>query len=209
MEKVKTIMFDLGGVIITLDQPTAISRFKELGLKNAEEMLDPYRQHGIFGDVEQGAISAETFRLELSKLVGRELSFDECKYAWLGYAKELPQRNLELLRELRRQGYRLLLLSNTNPFMMSWVMSPEFDGQGHSISDYMDACYLSYLMKVMKPDESMFRQVLTAEKTFPSEILFVDDGPHNVAVASQLGFRTYCPENGADWTKEIFKRLEY
>jgi putative hydrolase of the HAD superfamily len=202
-------MFDLGGVIITLDQPSAVRRFKEIGLQNAEEMLDPYRQKGIFGDVEQGSISAETFRTELSKMVGRQLSFDECRYAWLGYAKELPKRNLEAIKELRRQGYRVILLSNTNPYMMSWVMSDEFDGEGHSLAHYMDACYLSYEMKLMKPDDNMFRQVLMNEKTFPNEILFVDDGPRNVAVASQIGFRTYCPENGADWTKEIFERLKY
>ena len=201
-------MFDLGGVIITLDQPSAVRRFKEIGLQNAEEMLDPYRQKGIFGDVEQGSISAETFRTELSKMVGRQLCFDECRYAWLGYAKELPKRNLEAIKELRRQGYRVILLSNTNPYMMSWVMSDEFDGEGHSLAHYMDACYLSYEMKLMKPDDNMFRQVLMNEKTFPNEILFVDDGPRNVAVASQIGFRTYCPENGADWTKEIFERLK-
>jgi putative hydrolase of the HAD superfamily len=202
-------MFDLGGVIITLDQPAAVRRFRELGLPNAEEMLDPYRQHGIFGQVEDGTIDAETFRMELSKLVGRELSFEECRHAWLGYVGDLPRRNLELLHELRQRGYRLLLLSNTNPFMMSWAMSNEFDGDGHSINDYMDACYLSYEMKVMKPDDSMFRNVLRQERTFASEIFFVDDGPRNVAVASQLGFRTYCPENGADWTQEVLKRLEY
>lgn len=201
-------MFDLGGVIITLDQPSAVRRFREIGLQNAEEMLDPYRQKGIFGDVEQGSISAETFRTELSKMVGRQLSFDECRYAWLGYAKELPKRNLEAIKELRRQGYRVILLSNTNPYMMSWAMSDEFDGEGHSLAHYMDACYLSYEMKLMKPDDNMFRQVLMNEKTFPNEILFVDDGPRNVAVASQIGFRTYCPENGADWTKEIFERLK-
>lgn len=208
MGTIKTVMFDLGGVIITLDQPAAVQRFKELGLENAEEMLDPYRQHGIFGDVEQGTISAETFRQELSKMVGRELSFEECRHAWLGYAKELPKRNLNVLRELRRQGYRLILLSNTNPFMMSWGMSPEFDNEGHSLSDYMDACYLSYKMKIMKPDENMFHTVLANEESLPHEILFVDDSPRNVSVASQMGFRTYCPENGADWTKEIFEKLK-
>jgi putative hydrolase of the HAD superfamily len=72
----------------------------------------------------------------------------------------------------------------------------------------MDACYLSYEMKVMKPEDIMFRKVLMTEKSFPYEVLFVDDGPRNVAVASQIGFRTFCPENGADWTKEIFKYLE-
>ena len=91
---------------------------------------------------------------------------------------------------------------------MEWVDSPRFDGQGHGIRDYMDACYLSFKMKVMKPADSFFRRVLMAEQTPPSECLFVDDGPRNVAAASQIGIRTYCPENGADWTQDIYSYLK-
>ena len=205
---IRNIIFDLGGVILTLDQPQAVRRFEALGLKDAEQRLDPYTQQGIFGDLEEGKIDAEAFRLELSKLIGREVSFDECCYAWQGYAKELPQRNLDALKKLRSEGYRLILLSNTNPYMMEWVDSPRFDGQGHGIRDYMDACYLSYEMKVMKPADSFFRRVLMAEQIPPSACLFVDDGPRNVAAASQIGIRTYCPENGADWTEEIYSYLK-
>lgn len=205
---IRNIIFDLGGVILTLDQPQAVRRFEALGLKDAEQRLDPYTQQGIFGDLEEGKIDAEAFRLELSKLIGREVSFDECCYAWQGYAKELPQRNLDALKKLRSEGYRLILLSNTNPYMMEWVDSPRFDGQGHGIRDYMDACYLSYEMKVMKPADSFFRRVLMAEKIPPSACLFVDDGPRNVAAASQIGIRTYCPENEADWTEEIYSYLK-
>jgi putative hydrolase of the HAD superfamily len=204
---IKNILFDLGGVIITLAQEEALRRFEALGLKDALKQLDPYTQQGIFGDLEEGKIDADTFQRELSKLIGREVSFEECCYAWQGYAKELPQRNLEVLRKLRAEGYRLLLLSNTNPFMMEWVDSPRFDGQGHGIRDYMDVCYLSFEMKVMKPADLFFRKVLMAEQIPPSECLFVDDGPRNVAAASQIGIQTYCPKNGEDWTKEIYQYL--
>ena len=205
---IKTIVFDLGGVIITLDHDQAVRRFEQLGLKDARQQLDPYTQGGIFGQLEQGLISAETFRQELSRLVGRQLSYEECRHAWLGYAKELPQRNLRCLEQLRQKGYRLLLLSNTNPYMMSWVMSADFDGAGHSIRHYMDACYLSYEQKVMKPDPVFFSKMLMAEQIPPSEALFVDDGIRNVAAASQMGFHTYCPKNGEDWTQELLTKLE-
>ena len=208
MGSIKTIIFDLGGVIITLDQPQAIRRFQEIGLKDANQRLDAYTQGGIFGDLERGTIDAETFRVELSKLAGRDVTYDECRYAWLGYCHELPQRNLDALRRLRSEGYRLVLLSNTNPYMMSWVLSPDFDGQGHSLEDYMDACYCSYKLGVMKPDTEFFHQVLLAEHTPPSEMLFLDDGPRNVAVASQMGIRTYCPKNGEDWTQTIYDYLK-
>ena len=45
------------------------------------------------------------------------------------------------------------------------------------------------------------------EKIIPNETLFVDDGPRNVAAASQLGMHTFCPQNGADWTEEIFDHI--
>ena len=66
---IKTIIFDLGGVIITLDQKKAIERFKALGIEDAADRLDPYRQSGIFGDLEMGKIDAETFRKELARIL--------------------------------------------------------------------------------------------------------------------------------------------
>lgn len=206
--EIKTVLFDLGGVIITLDHQQAIRRFEELGVPDAAKRLDPYHQSGIFGQLEEGLISAENFRRELSKLVGYEVSMEQCEYAWQGYAKEVPQRNLDALCRLREEGYRVLLLSNTNPFMMAWAESENFNGHGHPLSHYFDACYLSYQLKMMKPSELIFREVLRREKTFASQVLFVDDGPRNVMVASQLGMMTYCPENGTDWTEKLFEILK-
>lgn len=204
MERViKNIVFDLGGVIMTLDPAEALRRFKALGLSDAERYLDSYTQSGIFGNLEEGKITAEDFRSKLSSLTGHELTFDECKHAWLGYRKDVPQRNLDLLKELRAKGYRLILLSNTNPFMMDWALSSEFDGKGSSLNDYFDALYLSYRLGIMKPVPDFFRQVLDNENILPEETLFVDDGPRNVEAAGKLGFMTMCPDNGFDWTGEL------
>lgn len=205
---IRNVIFDLGGVVITLDQQQSVRRFEALGLKDAEQRLNAYTQEGIFGDLEAGKIDAETFRVELSKLVGHEVSHEQCAYAWQGYAKELPARNIEALIRLREEGYRLLLLSNTNPYMMEWVGSTQFDGRGHSIDYYFDKLYLSYQMKLMKPEPEIFGRLLMAEQVAPSECLFLDDGPRNVAAASQIGINTYCPENGADWTQEIYQYLK-
>ena len=70
------------------------------------------------------------------------LLFQEClnaAYQGQGYAKEVPQRNLDALVRLRKEGYRVILLSNTNPCMMAWAMSTAFDGKGHALDYYFDA----------------------------------------------------------------------
>lgn len=205
---IKNIIFDLGGVIITLDQQQAIARFKEIGLTDADQWLDAYTQRGIFGELESGKITAEEFRKELSHMVGKELRFEDCEYAWRGYAKCIPERNLQKLIDLRSRGFRLILLSNTNPFMIRWAESKDFDGKGNSIKYYFDALYYSYKAKRMKPDLNFFRHVAEEEQIMPTETLFVDDGPRNVEAAASLGFNTFCPQNGADWTHEIERCID-
>lgn len=207
MNRIKNLLFDLGGVIITLDQPQAVRRFKEIGLADAEERLDPYTQSGLFGALEKGDIDAEQFRAGLSDIIGHEVTMEQCLYGWKGYVADLPARNLTALRRLRDEGYRIILVSNTNPFLMSWALSDDFDGNGHSLADYMDAMYMSYKCGVMKPDERFFRHVLENENIQPEETLLIDDGPRNIESAARLGVNTFCPENGADWTCEIYKYL--
>ena len=205
---IKTIIFDMGGVVITLDNEEAGKRFVELGLKNFDELMDPYKQNGINGDLEEGKLSEEEYRHEMSEKVGREVSFEELKHCWLGYVKEVPARKLMTIRNLKRQGYRVVLLSNTNPYMSSFTDSEEFSGDGHPIGDYFDAMYRSYEVKYMKPDENFFRYVLAHEKALPDECLFIDDGPRNCCAASELGIYTYCPQNGEDWCDKIYNYLK-
>lgn len=205
---IRNIVFDLGGVIMTICQEEAIKRFKSIGLKNVEDYLNPYTQTDIFGDIEEGKISAEQFREKLSELIGKEVTYEECKFAWLGYRQDVPLRNLDILRKLKVQGYKLILLSNTNPFMMSWGLSGEFDGNGNSLESYFDSLYLSYKLGVMKPNKKIFQYIIDNEKIQPGESLFIDDGERNINAARLLGFKTLCPINGEDWTKELIELLK-
>lgn len=59
---IKTVIFDMGGVIITLNHDEAVRRFSALGLQKADEVLNPYCRAGIFGDLEEGKLSLEEYR---------------------------------------------------------------------------------------------------------------------------------------------------
>ena len=202
------IAFDLGGVVIALSYENAIRRFEEIGLTDARQHLDAFHQHGIFGDLERGRISAEVFREELSKIIGRQLTMDECFYAWHGYVESVPQRNLDMLLRLRQMGFKVCLLSNTNPFMMQWACSPAFDGGHHPIGYYFDRLYLSYECKVMKPSPEIFRMMLEGQQATADETLFIDDSPNNCAAAEALGIHTLCPHNNEDWIPALKSYLK-
>lgn len=207
MGKIKDVIFDFGGVLVESNQQQAAERFKKLGLKDADKRLDKYHQTGIFGDVEEGKIDSDGFINELEKLTGRKLTFDMCAYAWQGYCSGVPQRNLDLLKKLRKEGYRLCLLSNNNPFFMSWARSKEFDGCGHSLDYYLDHIYLSYEMKMVKPDERIFKAVLSEEGISADEAMFIDDGERNIKSAAAIGINTILVKEGENWQSELCKQL--
>lgn len=206
MSNIRNIAFDLGGVVLALSYEQAVARFGEIGLRDARRHLDAFEQKGIFGDLEAGCITAETFRKELSLLVGRELSHEECYYAWHGYVDHVPPRNLEALQSLRGRGYKVCLLSNTNPYMMEWA-NCDFDGQGHPISYFFDAMYLSYQCGVMKPHREIFEIMLRGQQALPEETIFVDDGQRNVEAAAALGMHILRPQNNEDWIQPLEQLL--
>ena len=199
MGKIKCIVFDLGGIVFEIDKNQAIRHFEEIGFAQAKDYLDAFTQIGIFGDLESGKITAEQYRQELSVLIGHDVTLEQCRYAWTGYMKHLPLHNLDAIEDLRRRGYRVSLLSNTNPFMMSWANSSDFSKYHLPVSHYFDAMYLSYECGVMKPDQRIFEMMIEGEGFDPSEMIFIDDSPHNVKAAATLGINTLQPGNGEDW----------
>lgn len=199
LDGINTIVFDLGGVIITLNLEKSVERFKQIGLTNAAELLDPYHQKGVFLALEDGSVSEETFFDSIRDEAGKYISDEDIVWAWQGFIEDVPEYKLEMLERLREQGYRLYLLSNTNPCVMRWAMSSKFSKSGKTLSDYFDKCYLSYEMNAVKPALSIFQKMIDDSGLVPSETLFVDDGPINIITGKQFGFKTYQPENGEDF----------
>ena len=203
---IKNIVFDFGGVIVDIDRDKAVQAFIKLGLADADTRLDKYHQTGIFQELEEGKLSADEFRKQLGDLCGRELTMEETKQAWLGFFNEVDLRKLDYILGLRK-SYHVYLLSNTNPFVMSWACSPEFSSQGKSLADYCDKLYLSYQLGCTKPDKGIFYHMLEDSGMVPSETLFVDDGDSNVRVGKELGMHTFKPKNGVDWREELSRLL--
>lgn len=203
MAVIKNIVFDLGGVIIDLDRKQAVKNFQEIGVQDADKLIDAYEQKGIFLEVENGTISADEFCRKLSEHVGKELSYEEVKKGWMGFIVDVPLYKLEYISKLR-ENYSVYLLSNTNPIIQeSWARTPAFTSAGLPISAYFDKMYASYEVGITKPDSAIFQYMIKDSGLIPTETLFVDDGLNNIEVARKMGFQTYQPKNKEDWRKAI------
>lgn len=205
---IRNIAFDFGGVLFDLSWEGAVERFKGIGLADAEQRLDRFHQRGIFEELESGRMAPDDFRAELSRMCGRPLSHEEVRHAWLGYVGvPMDEQKLRDLDRLRADGYRTFLLSNTNPFVQSWAESAEFSASGRPLSSYLEKCYTSYEVGIMKPDSGIFRFMLADAGILPEETVFLDDSPANVAAAEALGIHTMLVEKNGPWMAKLLSLL--
>ena len=206
MKQIKNIVFDFGGVIISLDREQAVKAFERIGVREADSLLGKYHQQGIFQEVENGNMDAETFRCELSKICGKELTYQDVENGWKGFVTDVPQYKLDYLNELRKK-YKVYILSNTNPYVMGWARSNAFTSAGKPLDAYVDKIYTSYEAGSTKPDPGIFNYMIKDSKLNPAETIFVDDGAANIVIGKELGFITMQPENGEDWRQKLEKLL--
>jgi putative hydrolase of the HAD superfamily len=189
--EIKVVMFDLGGVLVDLNQDACVREFEKLGVENILDYISKYVQNGLFLELERGTVSPSDFFERVRTEFGILSASDEAiRFAWNAFLVSISKEKLSLIKELKRQ-YRVILLSNTNFIHWEdWVMK-EFSRLGFSVEDCFDELYLSYKMHLAKPEKEIFQKVLDLEGVEASSILFLDDGEKNIQMATQLGFCTY------------------
>lgn len=207
----KNLIFDWGGVISVSQHKEAVRRFAELGLPNAESYFEEGKNWGgIFGEVESGAISIEHFLKKISQLCGKPISFEEVAYAWWGFFDHLTPGILQQLEAWKQQGYRLYILTNNNPFMMSYINGDQFSPEGRAFRTYFDKIYVSCEIGLAKPDKAIYEYVLKDGKMKADETIFVDDRELNTEGAKAAGIATYLVENAEDWVADFAaKHIKY
>ena len=192
----------MGGVIFRQDSEEAFRRFREAGL-DPEKYMGAFGQKEFFLDVENGKIDADTFCRKMAEASGREhVSWEEAQHCWLGFLRDVPVERLYYLLELKKH-YHVCLLSNTNPFMMSFTRSSKFSSDGKPISFYFDTLFCSYEMKAYKPDSEIFIKALDTDKMIADETLFLDDSMKNIVAAQRLGLQTLYVKTNEDWRDRL------
>jgi len=99
-------------------------------------------------------------------------------------------------RSLNRAGLTMGMLSNIPCDFVGWT-------RWHNpwIDELFDPVLFSCRLRLAKPDEEIFAVALArlsqsaGRKLAPEDVLYVDDSPKNVEVATKLGFLGHCFEN--------------
>jgi glucose-1-phosphatase len=201
MTKITTLIFDLGGVILNLDQERTFRAFMNLGAR----LEDINKESTIFNDFETGRIDADAFRQYFLTVFKGNISAQQIDDAWNAMLLDLPAGRLDMLRAFRKQ-FKLFLLSNTNSIHID-----SFNGylakhhQGLDWLGLFDKVYYSYEIGHRKPDKSIYEYVLEDQRLTAGECIFIDDSKTNLAGAREAGLHTIWAKNPLDdeMVKEI------
>ena len=157
---IHNLIFDLGGVLYDLDIEGCLQAFEQAGLTEVRHLITGTNEAGIFQAYETGELSTPRFREEVRRLIGNpQLTDEDIDRMWNRMLVHLPQEKLDLLHELGRH-YRLYLLSNTNDLHWEHVVRQAFAKRGYQVSDFFQQVFLSFRMKLAKPNPAIFLTAL-------------------------------------------------
>jgi epoxide hydrolase-like predicted phosphatase len=194
MTKITTIIFDLGGVILNLDQDRTLRAFKRLGV----DLEDINEMSTIFSDFEVGKINANDFRQAIMTHLKGNATENEIDAAWNAMLLDLPTERLTYLKFLRK-NFNVHLLSNTNSIHIDAFNKYLLD-EHPNIDWYaqFDKVYYSYEIGFRKPNKDIYEFVLQENNLKPHECLFIDDLKANLNGAGHVGMHTIWAKNPLD-----------
>lgn len=184
------IIFDLGGVILTIDYDKTVEAFDKLGLKAFDKMYSQATQSGLFDLFETGQVSAQSFINQLLPYLPVGTSPNHVVEAWNAMLLDFPPENLQFLEDLN-QHKPIYLLSNTNEIHVKAFHRKlkHVSGKTH-LESYFHKVYFSNEVQLRKPNIEVFDFVCSQNKLNINKTLFIDDSEQHLIGARKLGLQT-------------------
>ena len=175
-------IFDLGNVIVDIDFNRVLGTWSDLArvplarLKQSFTMGEAFHQH------ERGEISDEEFAKAMCHDMELPLSYEQFAHGWQAIFVGLRPEVIDIMNNLREQGHRVVVLSNTNALHTTFW--PDEYPQIYAAADHV---YLSQEMGMRKPESLIYQRVLESEGFSAADAVFFDDNADNIEGANQLG----------------------
>ena len=175
---IKTIIFDIGGVVTNTDFDEVYFKFAErVGLDR--DFVKQYHKEKL-DDLLLGNISLDQFWTDMKE--GGASPDADLKKIWIEVGMDNREVNDELLgiiKELRKK-YSVGVLTNVSEGRL--LLDEKIDLWSH-----FDYVLSSCKEGVMKPDERFYKMALEKARVSPEEAVFIDDAKKNIEGAEDLG----------------------
>ena len=206
-KEIKALIFDMGGVLVALDIEDCKRAFKEyVGYYGIDSIIDACHQKGIYGDLEEGKLSADEFRRIVLADSRPGASEEDVDRAMWHILIGIEPYKAEMLKRLS-ESYGLYLLSNNNPVCLPRSRKI-FEDAGIPLDKIFRKCFYSFEMKALKPSEDFYKAVVKEIGLPADQMLFIDDSQKNVDGAIAAGLPAVYYEPGTDLEALISGILE-
>lgn len=190
MKQLKNIIFDLGNVIIPLENEKYWWNEVFLEIFENPQEINDLRDHHFFVHYEKGEITTNQFLKRLQQFLKPEFNENDIIIRWNALLKEIPENRIEFLQKLNK-NYSIFLLSNTNEIHLNFIIEASNMRYGFDILEKtFDYCFYSYKINEVKPDDAIYLKVLEERNLIAEECLFIDDKKVNLEQAGKLGIQT-------------------
>jgi glucose-1-phosphatase len=179
----KVLLFDLGGVLVDVANLRELPSLLPMAME-PEELRRKWVSSRAIAQFESGRCGAETFAAEFLREWGLAMGSRDFLERFAAWVKGPYPGTGQLLAELSAR-HTLACLSNTNA--LHWERVAAMEG----LTPVLGRAFLSYRLGEMKPSPAVFAKVVAALGCEPSEVVFFDDGPENVAGAAEAGLSAH------------------
>lgn len=190
MQGIKNIIFDLGGVILNLDNKRTEEAFGKLGVKDIRQYFGLGHADSFFKDYEVGKITDQQFVDSIRAMTGLANVSDQAIIdGWNALLLDFPAERIELLKQLGK-SYRIFLFSNTNALHLAALRKIYSRAYGTgTLDEHFEKTYYSHLLGMRKPERESYEYILRENGLEGVETLFVDDAIVNIEGAEQAGLK--------------------
>jgi glucose-1-phosphatase len=174
-----TFLFDLGRVLYDFDFASSLARLLPAGIPDAKERIGKLLERK--DEFETGKIDVQSYVSWALKVLGSDATHEEFCHAWQQiFTPNEPM--LSRIRQLSKDGHRLIVFSNINGIHCPWVFENFPD------LSLFDGAILSHETGFIKPQHEIYQYAIERYGLIPEQTPYIDDLPQNIAAGRELGF---------------------
>lgn len=188
-QKIKLVVFDLGGVIFMHSFDVALRYWSEKARVEFDDLKMKFSHDHMYALHEVDRISIEEYKNHVCRELGMEISLEDFIVGWNSiFLDEVPGAS-EVL-DILKQDYSVVALSNTNRTHCDFLRQ-----KYAKVLAKFGKVFFSHEILERKPNRRAYERVMSEFEVTNSEVVFLDDLSENIDGAKAVGIHTIHVKN--------------
>ncbi|MDZ7671782.1 MAG: HAD family phosphatase [Halanaerobiales bacterium] len=197
---IKNVVFDLGNVLLEFTPEKIVDDYV-LKESKKEAIYDNIFNSKEWIMLDKGTISQkQATRRFVDRQPNNKNEIIKIMDNWISYLKPI-NKNISVLKDLANKEINLYILSNFHEKAFLEVK------QKYDFFDLFDGKVVSFQVNIIKPEDKIYKTLISKYQINPQNTLFIDDSFNNIKAANKLQFKTIHFNYGIDLESEVSRFL--